>query len=214
MGFGAETRRSPRGLGRSEPQKKPFKKVGDLAPYLLKGFLGRPGPPRTRKCPIFHQITKPPSLKPPSGSRRHAAGRGPFKGPRGPFKGPRGPFKGPRGPLKGPRASTFAGRPTRETKRKPGAERPLRRCAAAPLSKWARPKKGGEKGVKITIFGPFFLGFSPEIDPRTPLKRVQLKKWCRIRTKSAPETNSKAISLWARGGYVLGRSHKRTPGSF
>ena len=33
---------------------------------------------------------------------------------------------------------------------------------------WARPKKGVKKCVKIKIFGPFFLGFSPEIDPRTP----------------------------------------------
>jgi len=29
-------------------------------------------------------------------------------------------------------------------------------------------KREGEKGVKIKIFGPFFLGFSPEIDPRAP----------------------------------------------
>ena len=33
---------------------------------------------------------------------------------------------------------------------------------------WPRPKKGWEKGVKIKIFGPFFMGFSQEIDPKTP----------------------------------------------
>ena len=35
---------------------------------------------------------------------------------------------------------------------------------------WARPKKGGKKGINIKIFGPFFLGFSPEIDPGVLLK--------------------------------------------
>ena len=32
-------------------------------------------------------------------------------------------------------------------------------------------KREGKKGVKIKIFGPVFLGFSPEIDPGTPLDR-------------------------------------------
>ena len=41
-----------------------------MPPYLFKGFLSRPGPPRTPKRPIFYQITNPPSLRPPSGSRR------------------------------------------------------------------------------------------------------------------------------------------------
>jgi len=35
--------------GRPRAAEKPFKKVGGKAPYLLKGFLGRPGPPRTPK---------------------------------------------------------------------------------------------------------------------------------------------------------------------
>ena len=59
--------------GRLRAAQKPFKKVGGFAPYLLKGFLGRPGPPRAPKRQIFHQITKPPSAKPPSGNRRSRA---------------------------------------------------------------------------------------------------------------------------------------------
>ena len=62
--------RSVWGFGRHRAAQKPFKKVGGSAPYLLTGFLGRPGPPRTPKRPIFHQITKPPSAEPPSGNRR------------------------------------------------------------------------------------------------------------------------------------------------
>ena len=72
---------------------------------------------------------------------------------------------------------------------------------------WARPKKESKKGVKIKIFGPVLRGFSPEIDPGTPLDRPGAPPDINLHQKSAPETNSKAISQWARGGYVLGRSH-------
>ena len=39
--------------------------MGGFAPYLFGWFQSPPS-----KCPMFHQITKPPSAKPPSGSRR------------------------------------------------------------------------------------------------------------------------------------------------
>jgi len=51
--------------GRPRTAQKPFKKVGGFAPYLFKGLLGHPGPPRPPKRPIFHQITDPPLLNPP-----------------------------------------------------------------------------------------------------------------------------------------------------
>ena len=35
------------GSGEPRAAQKPFEKVGGFAPYLFKGFLGRPGPPRT-----------------------------------------------------------------------------------------------------------------------------------------------------------------------
>ena len=44
-----------------------------MPPTFFKWFLGRPGPPRTPKWPIFHQITNHPTLKPPSGRRRSSA---------------------------------------------------------------------------------------------------------------------------------------------
>ena len=53
------------GYERPRAAQKPSKKVGGFAPYLFKGFLGRPGPPRTLKRRIFRQITKPPFAKPP-----------------------------------------------------------------------------------------------------------------------------------------------------
>ena len=53
------------GSGRPRAAQKAFKKVEGKAPYLFKGFLGRPGPPRTPKRPILHQITKPPLQNPP-----------------------------------------------------------------------------------------------------------------------------------------------------
>ena len=55
-----------------------------------------------------------------------------------------GPFNGPRGPFKGPRA---------------------------PFEKTPGSFKRRGRGVKIKIFVPVFLGFSPEIDPGTPLDR-------------------------------------------
>jgi len=54
------------GSVRHRAAQKPFKKVGGFASYLFKGFLGRPGPPRTPKLMILHQITKLLSAKPPS----------------------------------------------------------------------------------------------------------------------------------------------------
>ena len=53
--------------------------------------------------------------------------------------------------------------------------------------------------------GRFFGVLARESTPG-PLKTGSAKKWCRIHTKSAPETNSKAISLWAREG-VCFRTH-------
>jgi len=61
-------------------------------------------------------------------------------------------------------------------------------------------KRDGKKGVKIKIFGPVFRGFSPEIDPGTPLDGPGAPPDINLHQKSAPEANSKAISLWARGG--------------
>jgi len=62
------------------------------------------------------------------------------------------------------------------------------------VPRWARPKKGGEKGVKIKIFGPVFRGLSPEIDPGTPPRSTGRLPDINVHQKSAPETNSKAIS--------------------
>ena len=61
------------------------------------------------------------------------------------------------------------------------------------------PKRGGRKVVKIKIFGPVLRGFSPEIDPRDPLRSTGRTPDINLHQRSAPETNSKAISLWARG---------------
>ena len=41
-------------------------------------------------------------------------------------------------------------------------ERPFLVARQSQALAWLRHKKG----VKIKIFGPFFLGFSPEIDPK------------------------------------------------
>ena len=58
------------GSGRPRAGEKPFKKLGGFAPHLLKSFPGRPGPPRPPNDRFLKQITRPPSAKPPSGSRR------------------------------------------------------------------------------------------------------------------------------------------------
>ena len=51
---------------------------------------------------------------------------------------------------------------------------------------WARPKKGGKRGVKIKIFGPVLRGFNPEIDPGTPLDRPGPPRTSIRTEKSAP----------------------------
>ena len=64
------------------------------------------------------------------------------------------------------------------------------------------------EGVKIKIF--FSGRFSGVLARRStpgPLKTGSAQKVVQNSHKISPETNSKAISLWARGGYVLGRTH-------
>ena len=72
-------------------------------------------------------------------------------------------------------------------------------CAALDMG---ASQKGG---VKITIFGPVFLGFGPEIDPGTPLDRPGAPPDINLHQKSAPETNSEAISRGIWGVWILGR---------
>ena len=66
-------------------------------------------------------------------------------------------------------------------------------------------KREGKKGLKIRIFGSVFLGFSKEIDPGTPLDRPGAPPDINLHQKSAPETNSKAISRGIWGVWILGR---------
>ena len=60
--------------------RRGFKKVGGKVHHLFKGFLGRPGPPRTPKRPIFHQITNPPLVNPPFLVPPACDARGPLVG--------------------------------------------------------------------------------------------------------------------------------------
>ena len=159
--------------------------------------------------------------------------RGPFEGPRCPFKGPPGSFKrtpgsslkDPRGPfkgspgalLKGPGACLIRLRRCREDGDQGGD-----RCHALQVPNWSPRGRGAPvRGSRTmdgpenknqnfrAIFGSILGGFSPEIDPGTPLRWTGRPPDMNLHLKSAPETNSKAISWWARGGYVLGRSHMR-----
>ena len=57
--------------GRPRAAQKPFKKEGGKDPYLLKGFLGRPGPPRAPKRPISIKSLNPPLLNPPLATAEH-----------------------------------------------------------------------------------------------------------------------------------------------
>ena len=120
--------------------------------------------------------------------------RGPFKGPRGPLKGPRGPFKGPPGPLKRPRGPLKGPRDPLKGPRDPlkGPRGPLKgprgpfKGPRGPLKGPRGPLKGPRVGrVKIKIFGPVLLCFSPEIDPGTPLDRPAAPRTS-ICTKSQP----------------------------
>ncbi len=50
----------------------------------------------------------------------------------------------------------------------------------------------GDQNLYIFVFG--FWPDSGRTWPRDPLQRVGLEKWCRTHPRSAPETNSKAVS--------------------
>ena len=58
----------------------------------------------------------------------------------------------------------------------------------------------GMKAVWLKMFGPVFLGFRQKIDPRDTPRSPGPAPHINLHQKSAPETNCKLISLWARGG--------------
>ena len=64
-----------------------------------------------------------------------------------------------------------------------------------------------KRRVKIKLLGPVFRGFSPEIRPLDPLRSTGHPPDINLHQKSAPETNSEAISLWAHKGWVCFRTH-------
>ena len=77
----------------------------------------------------------------------------------------------------------------------------MRRTSSPPsLSERDGGSAGYLKAVWLEIFGPVFHGFSAETDPRDPPRSPGPAPHINSREKSAPQTNSEAISRCRKNG--------------
>ena len=134
----------------------------------MKGFLGRPGPPRTPKCPIAHQITKHPPLPNPHKIALELVSEADFWCKLISGAGPvdLGVSRGPRGRPDPPKLS-ISGRSTNHILK-----------------------------TQVKIFGSVFLGFSAEVDLRDTPRSQGPAPHINLHEKSVLQTNSKA--KWRR----------------
>ena len=77
----------------------------------------------------------------------------------------------------------------------PSLDEALRPAGSSP-ARPARPCSGYLKAVWLEIFGPIFIGFSAEIDPRDPSRSPGPAPHINVHEKSTPQTKSRA--KWRR----------------